>query len=44
MRRWKCHEEGEECWFADIDDRECGGRFADYLLAETFRYGEAVSA
>ncbi|MEV0581598.1 hypothetical protein [Nonomuraea sp. NPDC050310] len=45
MTKHRCHAEGEPCWFADIDDRECLGRFAAYVFAETgFRYGEAVPA
>jgi hypothetical protein len=40
----RCHEDGENCWFADIDDQGCAGRFGTYLLEEAFRYGEAVSA
>ncbi|MCK2215128.1 hypothetical protein MF672_015215 [Actinomadura sp. ATCC 31491] len=45
MVRYKCHEHGEQCWFADLDDQECGGRFALYLFEEVaFRSGEAVPA
>ncbi|MBA2897208.1 hypothetical protein ACIBH1_01310 [Nonomuraea sp. NPDC050663] len=36
-----CHEHGEQCWFAAIDDRECWGRLATYLMEEV-RYGGAV--
>lgn len=31
-----CHDHGEECWFADVDDQECAGRFARYLFEEAF--------
>jgi len=41
---FRCHHDGEDCWFADIDDQGCAGRFATYLFEEVFRYGEAVPA
>ena len=44
MILFRCHDDGEDCWFADIDDQECGGRFARYLFEEAFRSGEAVPA
>ncbi|MEV1001927.1 hypothetical protein [Nonomuraea sp. NPDC050202] len=39
-----CHDHGEECWFADLDDQECAGRFARYLFEEAFRSGGAAPA
>ncbi|MEU4542474.1 hypothetical protein [Nonomuraea dietziae] len=41
-----CHEEGEPCWFADIDDLGCRGRFAAFVAEELelVRYGAAVPA
>ncbi|MFE3447696.1 hypothetical protein ACFXJ8_02075 [Nonomuraea sp. NPDC059194] len=40
-----CHEEGEPCWFADVDDLGCQGRFAVYVMAEAgVRFGAAVPA
>ncbi|MEU5866842.1 MULTISPECIES: hypothetical protein [unclassified Nonomuraea] len=44
MIRFRCHDHGEDCWFADIDDQECAGRFAAYVFDEVFRSGEAVPA
>ncbi|WP_269433599.1 hypothetical protein [Nonomuraea sp. SBT364] len=44
MRTFTCHDHGEDCWFADIDDLGCSGRFASYLFDEMFRSGEAVPA
>ncbi|MFI9559943.1 hypothetical protein [Nonomuraea endophytica] len=43
-----CHVDGEDCWFADIDDQGCQGRFAVYVMGESggddLTYGAAVSA
>ncbi|MFI6596527.1 hypothetical protein ACIBHX_09765 [Nonomuraea sp. NPDC050536] len=41
-----CHVHGEECWFADIDDLGCAGRFAAYVYEELcgFTSGVAVPA
>ncbi|HEX4815746.1 MAG TPA: hypothetical protein VFV66_23630 [Nonomuraea sp.] len=44
MIRFTCHDHDEECWFAGIDDQECRGRLARYLVAEVFTSGEAVPA
>lgn len=44
MSFYTCHADGEDCWFSDIDDQGCRGRFAAYLFEESFRYGEAVPA
>ena len=44
MTLFRCHDHGEDCWFADIDDQECAGRFGSYVFDEVFRFGEAVPA
>ncbi|SEG99671.1 hypothetical protein SAMN05444920_113267 [Nonomuraea solani] len=44
MIRFMCHDDGAECWFAGIDDQECGGRFGRYLFEEAFSSGAAVRA
>ncbi|NUR87375.1 MAG: hypothetical protein HOY71_25120 [Nonomuraea sp.] len=37
-----CHDHGEDCWFADIDDLGCGGRFAAYVIEELTPFGRAL--
>ncbi|PRX68066.1 hypothetical protein B0I32_10327 [Nonomuraea fuscirosea] len=44
MIAFMCHDHGEECWFADIDDQECAGRFGRYLFEEVFMSGGGVPA
>ncbi|GAA0926930.1 hypothetical protein [Nonomuraea longicatena] len=29
-----CHSDGEHCWFSDIDDQGCQGRFGAYVMEE----------
>jgi hypothetical protein len=43
MMRDTCHPDGEDCWFSDIDDQGCLGRFGAYVLAEVTS-GAAVPA
>ncbi|MEU8246979.1 hypothetical protein [Nonomuraea sp. NPDC048916] len=44
MMTFWCHDHDTDCWFADVDDLGCGGRFAVYVYEEVFRFGEAVPA
>jgi len=44
MQLYQCHDDGADCWFADIDDQGCAGRLAAYLFEETFMCGVAVPA
>lgn len=40
-----CHGHDEDCWFSDLDDQGCYGRFAAFVYGELRpMYGVAVPA